>query len=214
MTKNKDWNKIERRVFRDTQQDGLMELLSGLGMVYIAGMVTGKLSPVFIALIVLFFTPALGALRRRFTYPRIGYVKLPEVQSNLVWRGIFLVMLGLLIIITIALTLIGEMRNVERWLNWIPAFLGIVYVGMFLKLAVKSKNTRYYGYSIFSVINGFSFSLLTFESWRTGIEMYFLSMGGVLMITGFALFLRFLRTNPLPTDESSIKEMIDNTEIK
>ncbi|MFX0197696.1 MAG: hypothetical protein ACFFCW_16370 [Candidatus Hodarchaeota archaeon] len=39
MSKNTDWLEIERKVFRDTQQDGLMELLSGVGMVYLAGMV-------------------------------------------------------------------------------------------------------------------------------------------------------------------------------
>jgi len=211
MSKNADWLEIERKVFRDTQQDGLMELLSGVGMVYLAGMVAGKLSPVFVALIVLFFTPALEALRRRYIYPRIGYVKLPLVESKGVWKGIFLAMLGLLVVLTIFLSLIGEVGNFEHWLKWIPAFLGIVYVGMFLGLAAKSKNVRYYGYALFSVIGGFSFSLLTFESWRTGIALYFLSMGAVLIITGFVLFFWFLRTNPLPTEESSLEEVIDNT---
>ena len=82
MTTNINWKEIERKAYRDAQQDGLMEILSGLGMIFIAGMVSGTLSTAFAPLIVLFFKPALEALRRRFTYPRIGYVKLPEGEQD------------------------------------------------------------------------------------------------------------------------------------
>lgn len=209
MTKNVDWKGIERSIYRDTQKDGLMETLTGFGMIYIAGLVSGRLSIIFVAILVIFFNPALEALRKRFTYPRIGYAKLPEEESKKVWRGIILAILGLFVVLAIGLVFVGEIRYLESWLKWIPAFLGIIYMGMFLSLANKSKNVRYYGYALFSVISGFSFSLLTFESWKTGIELYFLSMAGNLIITGFFLLLWFMRTNPLPVEELQLEEVIN-----
>ncbi len=200
MSKNIDWNEIERKTYMYTQKDGLMEILSGFGMIYLAGLVSGKLSVVYVAILVIFFNPALEALRRRFTYPRIGYVKLPQGESKVVWKGI---------VVAIVLAFVGEIGHFESWLKWIPAPLGIVYAGMFLSLAAKSKNIRYYGYALFSVISGFSFSLLTFESWKTGIELYFLSMAGNLIITGFFLLLWFMRTNPLPAEELQLEEAIN-----
>jgi len=210
MTSKINWTEIERKAYQDAQQDGLMELLSGLGMLYLAGMVSGKLSVAFFALIVVFFSQGLEALRKRYTYPRIGYVKLPEAGQKEIWRVIFLLMLGLLVIVSIILVFVGEAGNFESWLKWLPAFLGIVYVGMFLSLASKSKTARYYGYALISVISGFAFSLLTFESWRTGVELYFLSLGLILIINGIFLFLRFLRKNPLPLEGLS-SEQTNNT---
>ncbi len=209
MTKNVDWKGIERKTYRDTQKDGLMEILTGFGMIYIAGLVSGKLSIIFVAMVVIFFNPALEALKRRFTYPRIGYVKLPQEESKVVWNGIVVAILGLFVVVAIVLAFVGEIRQFESWLKWIPALLGIVYVGMFLSLATKSKNIRYYGYALFSVISGFSFSLLKFESWKTGIELYFLSMAGNLIITGFFLLRWFMRTNPLPAEELQLEEAIN-----
>jgi hypothetical protein len=209
MSNDYDLKKIEQKIYRDSQQDGLQEILIGIGMLYLAGFISGKLSIAFLPMLVIFLKPGLEALRRRFTYPRIGYVKLPQNESRPIWRGIFLVVLFLFVILAIFLTIVGEMRIFESWLEWIPAFLGIIYVGMFLGLTSKSKLARYYGYAIFSVISGFTFSILNFETYKLGIEYYFLSMAFILVITGSAFLSWFLHKIPLSPEDQNISNTDD-----
>ena len=210
MTKDIDWKEIERRAYRDAQKDGLADFLIGCGMLCVAGLV---LTPTFLK--VLFYIPILlfsrigEALRRRFTYPRIGYVKFKPEKPKKVVGGIFLIIFVLLAIMALVFTLIGDVRDFDLWLQWFPAFCGTVLVGLFLDLAGKSGSRRYYVFALLSVISGFSFSLIHFETATTGMATYFLSMGAVLIMTGGIFFLWFLRKYPLPAKKSHMEEAID-----
>lgn len=208
--KNTNWNEIERRVFRDAQQDGLGELLIGIGMILVAGIV---LTPTFLK--VLFYIPILlfsrigEALRRRFTYPRIGYVKFQPENSKKVVGGIFLLIFVLLAIMALVFTLFGDVRDFDLWLRWFPAFCGTILVGLFLDMAGKTGSRRYYVFAPLSVLIGFSFSLIHFETATTGMAMYFLSMGTVLILTGGILFLWFLHKYPFSAEELHMEEVVD-----
>jgi len=62
-----DLKEIEQKTFRDSQQDGLLELVMGICMVTMS---TRLISPVLVfmlALPVLLFGPVLVAMRKRFT---------------------------------------------------------------------------------------------------------------------------------------------------
>ncbi len=179
-------------------------------MVCVAGIV---LTPTFLK--VLYYIPILllsragEALRRRFTYPRIGYVRFQPENSKKVVGGIFLIIFVLLAIMALVFTLIGDVRDFDLWLQWFPAFCGTVLVGLFLDLEGKSGSKRYYVFALLSVISGFSFSLIHFKTATTGMAMYFLSMGAVLIMTGGIFFLWFLRKYPFPAKKSSMEEAID-----
>jgi len=210
MSQNIDWKEIERKAYRDVQQDGLGEFLIGIGMVLVAGII---LTPTFLK--GLFYIPILlssrigEALRRRFTYPRIGYAKLQSEDPKKTVGGIFLIIFVLLAIMALVLTLFGDVRDFTLWMKWFPAFCGTLLVGLFLDLADKSGTGRHYVFALLSVISGFSFSLIPFNEMMMGLTMYFLSMGAVMIITGFVLFLWFLHKNPLPAEELQLEEAID-----
>lgn len=210
MKTNINWKDLERKTYRDVQQDGLGELLIGIGMILVAGIV---LTPTFLK--VLFYIPILlfsrigEAIRRRFTYPRIGYVKFQPENSKKVVGGIFLIIFVLLAIMALVFTLVGDVRDFDLWLQWFPAFCGTILVGLFLDMAGKTGSGRYYVFALLSVISGFSFSLIHFETATTGMAMYFLSMGAVLILTGGILFLWFLHKYPLPAEEPHMEEAID-----
>ncbi|MFQ6123450.1 MAG: hypothetical protein ACE5R6_02450 [Candidatus Heimdallarchaeota archaeon] len=60
--------------------------------------------------------------------------------------------------------------------------------------------------TLLSVISEFNFSLIYFESATTGIAMYFLSMGTVLVLIGGILF---LRKYPFPVEQPQMEEAVN-----
>ncbi len=198
-----DVKEIERKAYRDSQQDGLMELVMG---VCLAAMSSRALSPVFIGTFVLaplLFRPVLMAMRKRFTYPRIGYVKLVEEKPKEVVGGIATVMLILIAAMAVGFVIFGDVRNVALWLKWSPAFVGVLLAGMFSSIAAKSRLIPQYAFALASVISGLVFSILRFEPPETGLFIYFLVMGVLLILYGLVMFIRFLRRHPLPAEEES-----------
>ena len=195
---------IERKTYRDVSQDGLMELIMGIMMFMVVGIIiTPTILKVLFYLPILLLGRIIEALRKRFTYPRIGHVKFKPENVKKVVGGIFLIMFGLLAIMVIIFALFGDVRDFDLWMKWFPAFVGTLLVGMFLDQADKSGNRRYYVFGLLSVISGFSYALLQFDPIITGMAMYFLTMGIILIISGVVIFLWFLRLNPLPEETSS-----------
>ena len=87
------------------------------------------------------------------------------------------------------------------WHNWSPVFYGILTTGAFLYLGYKVGILRYYLFAILSVIGFIAASFIEFKTLERGLEMYFLGMSGVMVITGFALFFIFLRRHKLSKKE-------------
>lgn len=201
MTQQINLKEIERKTYRDAQQDGLTDFLIGIGMIAVAGIV---LTPSFLKIfwyLPIFLLSRIGeALKRRVTYPRIGHVKFQPESPKKVVGGIFLGMFILFAIMVVVFTLFGDVRDFDLWMKWLPAFCGTLLVGLFLDLGAKSGTGRYYGIALLSVISGFSFALIDFNVELGGTVMYFLSMGLVLVITGVILLHGFLRKNPLPEE--------------
>ena len=194
---------IEQKTFRDSQQDGLLELVIGICMVAISSRLFSRMLVFMMILPVLLFHPFLEAMRRRFTYPRIGYVKLIPDKPKEVIGAIFLVTLIVLAIMAVAFILFGNVRDFNLWMKWLPVWGGTVLAGMFSSFASKSGSPRYYVFAVWSVLSGFALSLLKFEALETGVLLYFLVMGGLLTPCGLVLFIRFLRKYPKPAKEVS-----------
>ncbi len=207
VTQQINMKEIERKTYRDAQQDGLTDLLIGIGMIAVVGIV---LTPSILKL--LWYLPILllsrigEAIKRRVTYPRIGHVKFQSESPKKVVGGIFLVMLILFAIMVVVFTLFGNVRDFDLWMKWLPAFCGTMLVGLFLDLGAKSGLGRYYGIALLSIISGFSFALIDFNIELGGIVMYFLSMGLVMVVTGIILLYEFIRKNPLPEEAEGYGE--------
>ncbi|UCG59937.1 MAG: hypothetical protein JSU70_10525, partial [Phycisphaerales bacterium] len=103
----------------------------------------------------------------------------------------------------VAFVLLGDVRDFNLWLRWIPVWAGVVLAGMFSSFASKSGAPRFYAYALWSLISGFALSIVKFDVIETGTLLYFLVMGGLLTPCGLILFLRFLRKYPKPVGEVS-----------
>jgi len=198
MTQNINLKEIEKKAYRDSQQDGLMEVMMGLILMTFGGFFYSPVFAFYILLIV-FAGRIVEFIRRRYTNPRIGFVKFHKDDSKDALTGVFLFEVTVIVIMFTLISLFGNVKDYSQWVDWAPLFFGMILVGPFAHAASRSGNVRYTGYAILSVILGLFFSLAEFASGSTGLILYLVLMGGFLFISGLFIFARFLRRYPLAT---------------
>ena len=201
MSENVNLKEIEQKTFKDSQQDGLMEIAIGICFVAMSGRLVSRLL-IFTLAFPLFLPRVLVvALRKRFTYPRIGYVKLIPDEAKEVVPGILLLLLVLVAVMAIAFLFFGDVGDFDLWVQWCPVLFGTQLAGFFVFLASKSGAARYYVFALWSMLSGLVFSVLKFEFQTAGLFIYFLIVGAILLLWGLVLFIRFLRAHPKPIEE-------------
>ena len=132
MSQNLDLKEVERRVEQSVFQDGLMEIFMGIFLlVFGALLATDAKLTVFISVFTIFFGNAiLERLKKRYIYPRMGYVKLrPEKEADP--KGIAVA--GIVFVVVLLgswgifhLTM-GEDRGWAFWFNYFfPASTGFM----------------------------------------------------------------------------------------
>jgi hypothetical protein len=201
MAQEIDLKNIEQKTFRQSQQDGLMELVMGVCMLAISTRLFSRLFIFMMVLGVFLFGPLLALMRRRFTYPRIGYVKLIPDKPKSVIAGLFFVTLAVVALMAVAFFFFGDIRDFNLWMRWCPFWGGTVIAGMFGSLASKSGAARYYVFAGWSFLSGIVLSLIEFDAVETGVLLYFAVMGGLLAPFGLIQFAMFLRKYPKPGRE-------------
>jgi hypothetical protein len=202
MSRDLDPKEIEQKVWRASQQDGLMEVMIGVLLAAGAGQVhgTGLFVPWILALV--FMTPVLEAIRKRLTYPRIGYVALVQEEPKNTLRGIALYTIIVIAAMALAFVILSDIGDLTLWQRWSPTLTGVLLSGGMIYAASKSGATRYHVFMVLSVGLGVAFSILFSESY-TGLTLYLLTLGGVFILCGAVTFLRFLRRYPLPVEEAT-----------
>jgi len=201
MVQETDLKNIEQKTFRQSQQDGLMELVMGICMLAISTRLFSRLLIFMLILPVFLFGPLLALMRRRFTHPRIGYVKLIPDKPKSVITGILLVTLVVIAVMAIVFLFLGDVGDINLWLKWCPFWGGTVLAGMFSSLASKSGSIRYYIFAGWSFLCGIVLSVIDFKVIETGTLLYFAFMGGLLVPFGLVQFVMFLHQHPKPGQE-------------
>ena len=206
-----DLNKIQQKAFRYSSQDGIIETYGGLFLAFYAGMLDWIISDFqtnFPYMPLMFFFVfsifIIEFIRRRITYPRIGYAKVTTRTG----RGFFIATILPVILypflLAISISFFGDKWDIAPWLKWAPAFFGVVLAVMFHGIVLRSGNPFYYILTGCSVVSGVTLTLLLFQPIKTGIIVYFLIMGGLMFIWGLVKFIRFLRRYPgIPEEKTS-----------
>ena len=203
-----DIKKIEQRTYREAQRDGMMEILMGISLAALIGRVYSVAFTFVFILPILLLGPVLQTIRKRFTYPRIGYVRLIDEKPRTLLTGIFLSMLALVVVFALAFIIFGDATDWDLWMRWLPAWLGILLVGMFHALASKSGDSIQYAFALLSLVCGLTVSIIGFRSMRTGLTLYLLIMGITLFIYGMIKLILFRRRSPMP--EKEVGNAFDN----
>jgi len=212
MTAIADLAGIERAAYRDTQQDGLTEVVIGV-FLFIVALATGRPAFYWTYLVgILVLGRGLKWLKTRYTYERIGFAEMPDEDPSTLRWGVLSWVLGVLGTMVAALAISGDLANNLAWRQWSPALAGFLFMGGFLYAASRSGLARQYVYAAISPALGLLLSTQTFSEPYEGVRVWALVMALMLLATGGLVFWRFLRNNPVidgrapDTDTSMVSE--------
>jgi hypothetical protein len=145
-------------------------------------------------------------LKRRYVYPRSGYVNYQESSPRGVWKPLVLAALaGLLMVAFLYLALVYDASHAFAWITTLMAvFIGLVW----LIGNIQYRIPRLAFLGLFSIAIGIVFSPLVLGGEFTRGEFiggillasYFLVMSVFLFISGGLAFRAFLRRTPLPKE--------------
>ena len=178
-----------------------MEVMMGLILMTFGGFLY---SPIFVfyILLIIFSGKIVEFIRRRYTHPRIGFVKFQKENPKDALTGVFFFEVAVVVIMFTLISIFGDVKDYSQWVKWSPLFFGMILVGPFAHAASRSGSIRYTGYAILSVVLGILFSLIEFGSGCTGLILYLVLIGAFLFLGGLAIFSLFLRKYPLPAEEA------------
>lgn len=183
-----DLDKIKKKVYMSYFEDGLWDLLLGI---YLCGWgisIAFDMVAVMGGIWVVVYFAVLG-LKKMVTYPRAGYIKIPEAKKHLmrmVILGAVLAVLGLNIFTFVA------MGDNHEWMGRYIMFLfGSLMSITVALLAFWWRVTRWYLYAALMLV------CFCLHQWADlPLQYSFFIPGGLFSLYGLAVFIRFLRRYP------------------
>ncbi len=201
MSQSIDLRKLEQKAYLTYHQDGLLDLITGT-IILCLGVNEAIGSSIwnFIALLlIIVYVP----LKRRITFPRLGYVKFNVERGGVnmlrvgaVSMGVLaLALVGMLIVLRSgnATPLILGVRESPLLLYALLGFMGFGLAGLVIGLR------RLLVYALLSMLMMIGGHLLHLPLWAP-----LLLSGGAIVATGAVLLVRFLRKYPAVEEEKNV----------
>ncbi len=206
MSDNADILKLEQETYRYSMQDGLTEIFVGLGLIIVAWVIESQdiksygffASPVIFILLIVFRTPILEKLRRKATYPRIGYVQVHQDEPSPPVMVVFFFAVAIVVVVPLALLVIpSDISFYDTLWKLSLVSIGIVMIAASFSLVEKTGDRRYFAFGFLGMTTGLIFALLEFEPPMAGPVLYLLGWGVVIILVGLTTFIRFIRKYPI-----------------
>jgi hypothetical protein len=201
MNNEPDLKQIERKAYMSYHQDGLLDIFVGLYiLVFGLGIFTmiiwdytfGIILP---GILVVTALPIWMGTKRKITNPRIGFVNFGlrgASKVTAIFTGIMVLGLGAMFVFTFAMV----QSESRQWLDLIfqngMLIVGFGSLAVSLLFGYSMGLKRLYAYGMLSVISlvighfvGFSFAYIL------------IALGAVIMVTGIALLIGFVKKYPL-----------------
>ncbi len=200
-----DLKRMEQKANRLLSQDGLMEML--LGAIFFASSASfsgsGSFVP-FLPLYIIFMRKIVEAFRTRYTYPRIGYVKVPDEESSDVGKGILVFVGAVMLVFVLGIYFGPGGITFERMIKWLPVGIGLFLTGAFKYNIEKTGDRLNLLYIVVTVLGGVGFALMEFNPVKEGLQMYLLFISIFFILAGVTRFISFTRKHPaleVPSNE-------------
>ena len=198
MNEDSDLRELKQRTFRAANQDGLTEMMMGLMIIVIGGIMINSIFVAFVALIIIFQAVAVEQFREKYTYPRIGRVRFTEEQLTDYgpYWGVFALLMFIALAAVIASVFIQN-EIIEIVARWAPLIMSIGLLHQFALLGQKSGLGGYYGVGTLITVIGAVLVSLEFSSALDRMVLYLLVVGGIVFLSGLVILLRFIRKYPV-----------------
>jgi hypothetical protein len=215
MSQNLDLKEIERRVHQSVFQDGLMEIIMGGFLLVVSALFAISMKLILLpSLLVIFLgNPLFERLKKRYIYPRIGYVKLrPEKEADP--KGIALAAIVFVVILLGSGLFTLAMGKDRDWAFWFKYFLPgstgfMLAIGPFW-LGETYGVRRGYVFAVLFLLSGIVIPVLGIASGYEAIGFECLLVGVISLISGVIMFTRFLRKYPIPAEGPPSKGAFDD----
>ena len=197
-----DLKEIERRANYAAFQDGLMELIMGLFLVFYGGALATNIAigiPLMVVT-VFFAKPLIEQIKKRYIYPRSGYVKLPpdpDTTSKGIGISAIVMVVVLLGAMGISMAVLGQKPGLDFFLSYIvpPASGLMLAIGPFW-LGQTYGLVRGYLWAVLFVLGGVAMPVFSLASGYPAVGLLCTVVGTFILVTGAFLFVRFIRINP------------------
>ncbi|MHA2426366.1 MAG: hypothetical protein ACXAEF_16370 [Candidatus Thorarchaeota archaeon] len=200
---DKDLIKTGQDAYRETMKDGFIEILTGFffimtPIIFIQPAFIG----IFVMIYVLFLPQYSEIFRKKYTYPRIGYVKLRVDESDYRPK----VLLGILLFVIVASAILvmlmtGDVTHYYNWFIMFPFILGMVMLAPSAYLVDRTGSKIYSGFGILTTILGLAISILTInfppDGPFDGLFAFSMLLGIGLLMGGLIKFAYFIHSNPV-----------------
>jgi hypothetical protein len=199
---------IEQKSYRELMQDGITETLLGLVLLVFPGIIhRSSLVPIFVVFYIIFMPYLIEGFRKRYVYPRIGYVKLKEEEPPKLSLGVAMVVLLIFVSVIVFLYSfsIGLIDMYFIW-RWLPTVFGFITWGPSIYLKEKTGQNRFYLLGTLMTVTGIVISLSPSIPADIALITYMVSWGLFFLVLGLVRFLLFIRKYPVidtPEDDSS-----------
>ena len=198
MNEDVDLKQLEQATFRVANQDGLTEIMMGLMIMVTAIILVNSTFIYLVALIIIFHAAFMERVKEKYTYPRIGRVKLREEQENIYgpyWAVFAIILLIALISVVASARIENELLDLVA--QWSTLIMGIGLLQPFAFLVQRSGLKGYYGVGAVISVIGAVFVILEFDSSLVRMSLYLLVVGGLLFLAGLTSLVRFVRKYPV-----------------
>ena len=174
----------QRRAFRYDAQDGLTEFMAGVMFFFITRAILESHLAWVPALLIFPMRFAIRFFKERFTYPRVGYVKLKSEKGKDLGRGMLTYLLVVVFLAAAALWVFGDIGSFTQWKRWLPAIMAGFCSGGFVYLAGRTGLWRHHFLVVFCLGWGVACSLQEFPTVYAAISRWALGMGLVNLVLG------------------------------
>lgn len=200
---DKDLVKTGQNAFRETMKDGFTELLGGLLFVMAPAIfIEPSFIIIFVAVYVILLPHLVENFRKKYTYPRVGYVKLRSSESDSSVRA--LLVLLFFVIVSSAILVMLMTQDVMNYYNWFimfPFILGMIMLGPSAYLADRTGSKIYWGFGVLTTFLGLVISIITLsyppDGIFDGLLAFSMMLGAGLLVGGLVKFGYFIHSNPV-----------------
>jgi hypothetical protein len=198
-----DLKETERRANYAAFQDGLTEILMGLFLFFYGGTLATNILPVglvFILVAVFFGKPLTEGIKKRYIYPRTGYVKLTE-DPHTTGKGIAISAVIMIVVLLgalgISIAVLGQKTGLDFFLTYIvpPASGFMLAIGPYW-LGQTYGLRRGYLWAALFVLGGIAMPIFSIASGYEAVGLLCTLVGLLTLVTGTIMFVRFIRKYP------------------